>query len=128
MTVDIIAVIEGLTSVSNGSKVFLNIEDGKIYSDNSYVPDDCKPDIEKCLALPDKFDIGDWDIMKEFAESQEDEKIQRELLNAINGPGAFRYFNDKLSEFDLYGDFVEFQDEAYLKIAQEWCIEHGLKY
>jgi hypothetical protein len=49
--------------------------------------------------LPTKYDIHEWDIMREFAESVEPERLSDELQNAIRGAGAFRYFKDTLRRY-----------------------------
>src|SRR6266496_2751400 len=44
--------------------------------------------------LPTKFDIHEWAIMQDFSYTVEPGSIREELLNAIHGRGAFRYFKD----------------------------------
>ena len=39
--------------------------------------------------LPTKYDIHEWEIMREFAESIQSEPLRAELLNAIRGAGAW---------------------------------------
>jgi len=42
------------------------------------------------IELPTKFDINDYQIMKRFCLSRDNEDLRHELLNAIRGKGAFR--------------------------------------
>ena len=56
-------------------------------------------DWDRFEKLPTKYDIHEWDIMHEFAESVEPERFSNDLLNAIHGSGAFRYFKDTLRRY-----------------------------
>src|ERR1700680_652919 len=51
---------------------------------------------DRFLRLPTQWDIHEWGIMREFAESVEPEPLRRDLLQALQGKGAFRYFKDTL--------------------------------
>ena len=73
------------------------------------------------LSLPDKFEINEWEMMQSFAQAQEDERLAEALLNAIRGRGAFRCFKDRLYEADIADDWYRFRDDAYRRIALEWC-------
>lgn len=44
---------------------------------------------EDWFCLPDKFEIHEWEVMKQFAESRPPH-LAAELRNAIHGSGAFR--------------------------------------
>jgi hypothetical protein len=44
------------------------------------------------VALPSKFDIHEWEIMRNFCLSVEDPETSEDLLDAIHGSGAFRRF------------------------------------
>jgi hypothetical protein len=85
-------------------------------------------DWDRFKKLPTKFDIHDWDIMREFAESVEPEWLSDELQNAIHGAGAFRYFKDTLRRHRREKDWYAFREEALRQIAIEWCEENGIEY
>jgi hypothetical protein len=78
--------------------------------------------------LPSKFDVHEWDIMRRFSESIDDDEIRNELLRAIHGSGAFRYFKDSVCRRDLRDRWFKFRDEALEQIAIEWCKENGIEY
>jgi len=82
----------------------------------------------RLLALPDKFEIHEWNIMQRFADSREDEQCGQELAGAIHGRGAFRMFRDCLSRHDLVDDWHRFRNEKFEQIAKEWLKSHGLAY
>ena len=73
------------------------------------------------LSLPEKFEINEWEMMQSFAQAQEDERLAEALLNAIRGRGAFRCFKDRVYEADIADDWYRFRDDAYRRIALEWC-------
>src|ERR1039457_766308 len=78
--------------------------------------------------LPTKYAIHEWDIMREFAESVEPERLSDELQNAIRGAGAFRYFKDTLRRYRREKDWYAYREEALRQIAIEWCEENGIEY
>jgi len=80
------------------------------------------------IALPDKFDIHEWNIMRRFCLSLDGEDIRSDMLNSIHGAGAFRYFKDKLGQYNLADEWHGFRYEALREIAAEWCRENGLEY
>jgi hypothetical protein len=78
------------------------------------------------VALPDKFDINEWDMMRDFAEAREDRRLAESLLNAIQGRGAFRCFKDRVHEAGIADDWYRFCDEAFRQIALDWCSAHDI--
>lgn len=66
--------------------------------------------------------------MQEFIYSLEDEFIQDELLDAINGRRAFRRFKDTLYEYGIENKWYEYRDKAYRKIALDWLDANNIKY
>jgi hypothetical protein len=44
--------------------------------------------------LPSKFEVNEWQIMEDFSLSVKSDRIREDLLDAIQGRGAFRYFKD----------------------------------
>jgi hypothetical protein len=49
---------------------------------------------DRFLKFPIKSDVHEWSIMEAFSYSVESDRIREELLNALHGAGAFRYFKD----------------------------------
>lgn len=83
---------------------------------------------ERFLKLPDSFEIHEWNIMKEFAESLEDSKLKSKLSNSLHGSGAFRQFKSLLAECNLLDEWFKFRREHLKEIALEWCEENGIKF
>ncbi|HEY1495549.1 MAG TPA: UPF0158 family protein [Candidatus Solibacter sp.] len=80
------------------------------------------------LKLPDKREVDEWSIMEEFSESVKNARIRDELLNAIRGAGAFRYFKDTVKRHRIEQEWYAFRDAALRQIAIDWCEENGLAY
>jgi len=82
----------------------------------------------RALALPDKFDFNEWDVMKRFARSIDDPHESSELLEAIHGTGAFRMFRETTTRLGLRERWFEYRDQALREMATEWFEEHGIEH
>ena len=78
--------------------------------------------------LPTKFDVHEWGIMEEFSLSVESEKIRVDLLNAIRGAGAFRYFKDTIRRYGIEADWYAFRAGALRQVAIDWCEENEIAW
>ena len=80
------------------------------------------------LKLPGKYEIHEWSIMEEFAHSVDDEEASDELLTALHGRGAFRYFKDTVRGLGIQQDWYDFRDEAFKEIARDWLVAHDIPF
>jgi hypothetical protein len=149
--VDLQEVADALSSMSDELRWFVDRQTGKVIlimpgdlraveeedeEDESEDPEDDELsdarnlflDPQRFEELPDKFEVNDWEIMREFCESVRSESKRERLLNAIHGRGAFRYFKDLAEQYHLLEDWYAFQENAHFDIAREWCEENGLEY
>jgi len=78
------------------------------------------------LALPDRFDVNEWEMMRDFAMALEDDSQAESLQNAIHGRGAFRYFRDRVHELGLADAWYKFREEQYRQVALDWCEANGV--
>ncbi|HWT79791.1 MAG TPA: UPF0158 family protein [Candidatus Methylomirabilis sp.] len=78
--------------------------------------------------LPREYEIHEWSIMEQFAHSVEDEEASDELLTALHGRGAFRYFKDTVRRLGIVQDWYRFRDEATKEIARDWLRDHGIPF
>ncbi|MHC4632374.1 MAG: UPF0158 family protein [Planctomycetota bacterium] len=124
-------IIEGLEFQSDESSSFLDKTTGKVVLISEYEmcaaeddePDEDSPDWEQDLigiakeiidetgnyiALPTKFDIHEYSIMK--------------------GRGAFRRFNDAIRDYGIADDWYKYRDDALKEIAIEWCKENDIEF
>ena len=80
------------------------------------------------LSLPSQWDIHEWEIMKRFCLSVEDEGHREQLLDAIHGRGAFRHFRSTVERLDRLQDWYDYRDAALKEIAAEWLEAHDIPY
>jgi len=85
-------------------------------------------DSDNYIALPDKYNIHEWDIMRRFCQTIEDDGIKNEMLDSIHGSGAFRYFKDNLMRNNISDDWYKFRYNSLKEIAEEWCRENNVEY
>jgi hypothetical protein len=83
---------------------------------------------DRFFVLPTKFDVHEWEIMQEFANSVESDQVRNELLNAIHGRGAFRFFKDTVRRRSIEPVWFEFRTAALRQIAIDWCEEHHISW
>ena len=80
------------------------------------------------LELPSKYDIHEYEIMKRFCYTVEDDELHDSLLHAISGRGAFRIFKDTIYEHGIADDWYEYRYQAFREIAKDWLESHNIAY
>ena len=85
-------------------------------------------DSDRYLRLPDKFDVHEWDIMRRFSEQRRNPRQSDELLEAINGKGAFRFFHSTIRRLGIEKQWYAYRDSALMEIAKDWLQKNGLAY
>jgi len=83
---------------------------------------------DRFLKLPSKFDVHEWEIMHDFSRSVNSERIPEDLLEAIHGKGAFRYFKDMVRRHRLESDWFTFRTDALRQLAIDWCEERDISW
>ena len=149
VTVSLSDVIEALMAQTDTSCAFVNRQTGEILTCNDEqisaaeaeadetAPQWLQPELPKIrealagdpwLPLPTKFDIHEWDMMRQFADEQRNEKVGRVLHAAIHGAGAFRCFRETLSHLGMEEQWYRFRDRQFEGIAKDWLTENGLEF
>lgn len=106
-----------------------------------YLPDRCCNDAElEALAeelerepqryrwVPTKKEVQEYSIIKRFVETITEDWIHRELVRAIQGPGAFRRFKQVIRYYGLEQAWYAFRDNAFRDVAIAWCQRQGIAY
>jgi len=83
---------------------------------------------EDYFKLPGEYEIHEWSIMEQFANSVDDEEASDELLTALHGRGAFRYFKDTVRRLGIQQDWYRFRDEAFREIARDRLEAKGIPF
>ena len=81
---------------------------------------------EDYIPLPGQYDINEYRIMEEFIYERPAGNDQDVLARTIQGRGAFRRFKDKLYDLNLEKHWYQYRDEAYEKIARQWCEKYKI--
>ena len=125
-------VAEEFEMIDGQTHLFYNTETGEFDFYGDYMDFD-DADSEKfeddCwIAAPRQYDIGEYDIMVEFAETVTDPHANELLCVALEGKGAFRRFKDTLNRVRLVEEWYAFKRQSYINLAREWCEENELEY
>jgi hypothetical protein len=83
---------------------------------------------DRYAQLPEKHEVNKWEIMREFCETVEPPKRREQLLRAIHGRGAFRYFKDMAREFGIIEEWYAFEEDALREIARDWCGDNDVPF
>lgn len=82
---------------------------------------------EDYIPLPRHYDINEYRMMEEYIYELPSGKNQDILERAIRGKGAFRRFKDRLYDIGLEQSWYKFRDDAYERIARDWCEKFGIE-
>jgi muramoyltetrapeptide carboxypeptidase len=80
------------------------------------------------LKLPTQFEIHEYDMMKRFCYTVEDEHLSDLLLMAIQGSGSFRRFKDTIYRYHIEEDWFAYKAEALREVALEWLEDNELSF
>lgn len=135
MQVYIEDIADELEMCMDGWEQFLNTETGEIVAlaDGTWVERDeeLEEEIETSdcyVRLPNQYEIHEWNIMKEFAESIPSAGKQERLLKALHGRKAYRRFKDEIINLDVEKAYYAYRFLALCRIARQWCEENKIPY
>lgn len=83
---------------------------------------------KNCIALPTKFDIHEYGMMRKFCADIEDEQICDIFEILIQGGGAFGRFKNAITEYEMEKDWYAYRTNALKEIAVEWCEENNIEF
>ena len=78
--------------------------------------------------LPDKFEIHEWSIMRDFCDSVENDSHRSQLLDAIHGSGAFRHFKSTIARLEIRDDWFRYRDAVIEQKAIDWLDSHNIAW
>ena len=136
-SVDLARLTDELDGLFEGTSVYVNRKTGEIVTvmdsdlmaiedgEQDFEPesgDEILPVLQSIaestdwVAMPDQFEIHEWQIMSDFAVTWRDD-IGDELARAIRGRGAFRMFKDAIYRYGIHEKWFEFKRKAVEQIA-----------
>jgi hypothetical protein len=80
------------------------------------------------IKVPDQFDAHEYDIMQQFCLSIKDKRTSDDLLELIEGSGAFRRFKSAIIRRGISQNWYDYKDQAYKEIAIGWLESNGIAY
>lgn len=133
MKVNLSEVIDALYFTNNEIEYYYNPDNGEIFMSNIGDFEDLSEDeldelFENSIMLPTRYDINEYEMMIDFTETVEDDRLQNQLYISLNGSGAFRRFKDTCINFDIINEWYKFRDDKYKEIAINWCKENNIKF
>ena len=150
LPVSIRDVVEAIDLPNNDWRSYLNVDTGEIVTvtdedrrlveegeDPNDLPEwqrEILPKVRAALEsdrfreLPGSFEIHEWSIMEEFAASLTSERLRGEVLEALQGRGAFRIFRSAVTRLGIEKDWHRHRDLAFERIAKDWLDANGVAY
>lgn len=134
--IEIIDTLEMLTMIGDSSRSFVNMHTGQIvnlFEDDDFsdvededLEDDWIP--SHYASLPMREELNEYEMMEEFCYSITNRKIQENLLDAIQGKGAFGRFRTAIHCHNIEDKWYKFREACLKEIAIKFCERHGLIY
>ncbi len=126
-------IIEALEEANDVIDFYYNPDNKEIFMSNIAEYENLNEDeldelFAKSIMLPSKYEIDEYSMMKNFADTTDDTIIRNQLLIALDGKGAFQRFKASCINFGIIEKWYKFRDEKYKKIAIDWCNENNIDY
>ena len=126
-------VIDALEFTNDEIEYYYNPDNGEIFMSNigefeNLNEDELDELFEKSIMLPTRYDINEYEMMEDFAETIKDTRLQNQLYISLNGSGAFRRFKDTCINYDIIDDWYKFRDEKYKEVAINWCKDNNIEF
>lgn len=110
--------IDALEFTNNEIEYYYNPDTGEIFMSNIGDFKNLDEDelFEKSMMLPTRYDINEYGMMEDFAETIEDVRLQNQLYISLNGSGVFRRFKDTCINFDIINEWKALKKKIISKI------------
>lgn len=76
---------------------------------------------ERYLRLPDRFEVNEWSVMRDFCEGTDHDETRARLLEAIHGNHPFRRFKDEIARRNMWAPWNRFRRAAFAETLRAWC-------
>jgi hypothetical protein len=151
MKVELKSIVEGIEFQGLESQSYLNIDSGEVIliADEEIHAAEYDDDIsdhadwykeaiaqakkylenqDRYLELPSKYELDEYQIMERFVYSIPIEEQKEEMLNLIQGKGAFSRFREGIERFLLKDKWYKYRDSEIVKFAEDWCKENDIDF
>ena len=83
---------------------------------------------DEWVELPDAAYVSDRSIMRNFCDCLPDDRVCRDLMDALYGSGASEVFKEKVQKHGMEDDWKSFRKESVAEVAEEWLNDHDIPY
>lgn len=83
---------------------------------------------ERFVAAPNKFDFHEYRHLERFIGTVENAEAAEQLLRAIKGKGAFRYFKDTASRLGLLEQWYRYRADVMKEFVRDWAEAKKVPY
>ncbi len=133
MKVKLTEVIDALDFTNDEIEYYYNPDTEEIFMSNIGEIENLNEDeldelFEKSIMLPTRYDINEYEMMEDFAETIEDTRLQNQLYISLNGRGVFRRFKDTCINFDIIDDWYNYRNQKYKELAINWCKDNNIEF
>ena len=133
MKVKLTEVIDALDFTNDEIEYYYNPDTEEIFMSNIGEIENLNEDeldelFEKSIMLPTRYDINEYEMMEDFAETIEDTRLQNQLYISLIGRGVFRRFKDTCINFDIIDDWYNYRDQKYKELAINWCKDNNIEF
>jgi len=80
------------------------------------------------VQLPDKFEIDSYEMIERFSHEHPVPRVREKLSDVIKGKGAFRRFNDLITNLGIQDEWNRFEHKWLEDIAVEWLEAEGIPF
>ena len=80
------------------------------------------------IALPSRYDIHEYSIMKTFCHTVRNSKTADDLFRAISGKGAFQRFKEAIHRHGIEQEWYNFKEKSFRDIGRDWCEENSITW
>ena len=143
------ALVEEMEALGEEMRGFVNRRTGELYSSTSELLGKAKESDDEellewevemfdklreivesadWLALPTRHASEDYRIMERFCLEHCEDRVQEDLLAAINGRGAFGRFKDGIHRWGIQEAWYTFRKQALAEDVARWLEAQGITY
>ena len=80
------------------------------------------------MRLPDQRELDEWSMMEDFAQTVPNARLRTELLDALQGRGAFGNFKRAARRNRLDKAWHAYRRDALRRWAIQWCERSGIPW
>jgi len=83
---------------------------------------------EDWVAMPSKFDLDEYRIMRNFCETLDDRIFAADLAGTIGGRGTFGRFKDMVHRHGVHEQWYQFRDKETERFIRDWLEAQEIAY